>query len=62
MYRLLAHLADPSGWSAADTHHDSDARSTYASATHGNAAGTQHASREHGSTFRAPPPRLHETR
>ena len=62
MYRLLAHLADPSGWSAADIDCPAEMRSTAAAGTHAHAAGTQHPAREHGSRFRAPPPRLHETR
>ena len=62
MYRLLAHLADPSGWSAADIDRPAEMRSRPTSGTHGPAAASLLSTREHGSLFRAPPPQLHETR
>ena len=62
MYRLLAHLADPTASSVDATDTLAEMRSTPASGKHGHPASTLHPTRESGSLFRARMPQLHETR
>ena len=62
MYRLLAHLADPSGCPADILDREVEVRSAIASHTPEHAPGFHASDAAHGRFHRAPPPRLHDSR